>query len=340
MRPLYYTNYICTCQTSSRISRWGRDVSAIGKVQKRTFFFAPLLGSKGYESYVCFQRTNVIWVTHLHATRITSTAMTDVTTKLSELLAAARGRRAMDDALGLKREHSTKTILSTANSKSYRCLLETSSSMLPPREPSSSASESSSGESPEDLAASMRLVRSYALRVKQMPPSPEPTIFGAFPPPRGDSFIDRGRERSFRDRFLSTEGGSLGGRRGSCRSEHLRRNSDESCGPPAAQAGLQRRLPAVLPSDKADKPVKPVARADNKVLAAPAARHAAVSRRRWSSMSDINSSDSIHARQAANLTWLIPDVLPHAFSASNSSKRFRVRGEARPSAQLTEEFCY
>ena len=247
----------------------------------------------------------------------------------------------------------------------------------------------------------MRLVRSYALRVKQKPPSPEPTTFGAFPPPQCDSFLDRDREGSFRDRFLSTEGGSFQDRGGSFRSEHLRRrrqslaspwdlsrerspeparsilreekiqterasnvlakaatmlatrliaedhasaraSSDESRCPPAARGGLQRHLPALLPSDKVDAPVKSVARADTKVTAAPAAHHLAVPRRRRSSTSDIssNSSNSIHARRVAPPVWLIPDALPHAPSASNSGKRFHVRGSVRPSAQLTEEFCY
>ena len=246
----------------------------------------------------------------------------------------------------------------------------------------------------------MRLVRSYALRVKQMPLSPEPTTFGAFPPPQGDSFIDRGRGGSFRDRFLSTEAGSFRDRGGSFRSEHFRRRrqslasprelsrercpepftsilreektperapnvlamaasmlvarliaeapappcatSDESRCPPGARGSFHRRLPPLLPSDMADKPVKPVACTDKKVAAPPAARHSAVPRRRRSSMSDIisNSSSSIHARRAAPLACLIPDALPHAPSASSSGKRFHVRGGVRPSAQLTEEFCY
>jgi hypothetical protein len=53
-----------------------------------------------------------------------------------------------------------------------------------------------------------------------------------------------------------------------------------------------------------------------------------------------NSSNSIHARRAAPLACLIPDALPHAPSASDSGKRFHVRGGVRPSTQLTEQFCY
>jgi len=119
--------------------------------------------------------SQLLFSTRATARRSISTppAVADATAKLSKLLAAARGRRALDDALGfLKREPSSKTILSTTNSKAYRCLLGTSPSKPLPRAPSSSASEPDGGESAEDLAASMRLVRSYAARVKWMPPSP------------------------------------------------------------------------------------------------------------------------------------------------------------------------
>jgi len=40
--------------------------------------------------------------------------------------------------------------------------------------------------------------------------------------------------------------------------------------------------------------------------------------------------NSIYARRAAPLAWLVPDALPHAPSASNSGKRFHVRGGGAP----------
>ena len=131
--------------------------------------------------------------------------MTDATAKLSELLSAAKGRRTRDDALGfLRREPSTKTILSTTNSRSHRFLLVSRTDLsLSKAKASNGTSRSSSissdpdgGESP-DLAESMRLVRSYAARVKKMTPSPEPASFPPCQPPQGDSFLDRGRGGSF-----------------------------------------------------------------------------------------------------------------------------------------------
>ncbi|KAJ1491952.1 hypothetical protein T484DRAFT_1742711 [Baffinella frigidus] len=116
--------------------------------------------------------------------------MTDATAKLSELLSAARGRRMLDDAMGVvRREPSTKTLLSNSFIKASDICTSTASD-------------------PDDLDASMRLVRLYASRVKQLPPSLEPTAFN-FPPskPQGDSFIDRGHVGSFRDRFNSPKAG-------------------------------------------------------------------------------------------------------------------------------------
>ena len=119
----------------------------------------------------------------------TPPAMADATTKLSELLSAVRGRRAHQDAMGfLRRKSSSKTILPTTHASSHPSLLasRTATSLLHAAggtsDPSSISSETDGGESPEDLGASMRLVRSYAARVKQMPPHPGPTAFSAFPP--------------------------------------------------------------------------------------------------------------------------------------------------------------
>ena len=147
--------------------------------------------------------------------------MKDATDKLSELLSAARGRRTLDDALGVvRREPSTKTLLSTANSRTYLSC----NSFLKAADGSRSASDPDGGESP-DLAASMRLVRSYAARVKQMPPSePTPSAFPPYQPLQCNSFVIRSRGGSFRDRFLSLEeGGSFRDRGASFRSERLRR---------------------------------------------------------------------------------------------------------------------
>ncbi|KAJ1491953.1 hypothetical protein T484DRAFT_1772696 [Baffinella frigidus] len=85
--------------------------------------------------------------------------MTDATAKLSELLSAARGRRI--------------TLRSTTNALSY--LTANISSY------------------PNDFAASLRLVRSHAACVKQLPRS---DTFALSQPPQGDSFIDRGRVSS------------------------------------------------------------------------------------------------------------------------------------------------
>ncbi|KAJ1477165.1 hypothetical protein T484DRAFT_1906720 [Baffinella frigidus] len=153
--------------------------------------------------------------------------MTDATAKLSKLLSAARGRRTLDDAMGfLRREPSTKRLLSTTNARSYL----SANSFLKTPDGASSASDPGS----PDLAASMRLVRSYAALVKQMPPSPETAAFSNFPTlqaPQGDSFIDRGRVESFRDRFLAPQDRGCAFR---CafRKERLRRRQSLSSPPP------------------------------------------------------------------------------------------------------------
>jgi len=133
----------------------------------------------------------------------TPLAMTDATAKLSELLSAARERRTMDDALGFpRRKPSTKTILSITHSRSHRFLVPANSKApVGNSRPSSISSDPDGGESP-DLAASMRLVRSYAARVRKMTPSPEPTAFPPFQPPQGNSFIDRSRRGAFRRESL------------------------------------------------------------------------------------------------------------------------------------------
>ena len=129
--------------------------------------------------------------------------MADATAKLSELLSAARERRTIDDALGFpRRKPSTKTILSITHSRTHRCLLPAKSKpSVDNSRPSSISSDPDGGESP-DLAASMRLVRSYAARVRKMTPSPEPTAFPPFQPHQGNSFIDRSRKGAFRRESL------------------------------------------------------------------------------------------------------------------------------------------
>ncbi|KAJ1477164.1 hypothetical protein T484DRAFT_3641743 [Baffinella frigidus] len=155
--------------------------------------------------------------------------MTDATAKLSKLLSAARGRRTLDDAMGfLRREPSTKTLLSTTNARSYL----SANSFLKTSDGASSAFDQGS----PDLTASMRLVRSYAALVKQMPPSPETAAFSIFPTlqaPQGDSFIDRGRVESFRDRFIAPKDRGC-----SLRKERLRRR--QSISSPLPPVSLER----------------------------------------------------------------------------------------------------
>ena len=161
----------------------------------------------------------------------TPPAMTDATAKLSELLSAARGRRMLDDAMGVvRREPSTKTLLSN----SFRTASDVSSN---------SFIEASSASDPTDLDASMRLVRSYAARVKQLPPSPE-AAFGNFPPsqpPQGNSFIERAHVSSFRDRFNSPKAGC------SFRRERLlRRQSLSSPRPQVSREGSPEASSSIL----------------------------------------------------------------------------------------------
>ena len=154
--------------------------------------------------------------------------MTDATVKLSELLSAARERRTVDDALGVpRRAPSKKTLLSTTTSRSYL----SSNSFIQASHDSLCVSDPG-GEVSPDLAASMRLVRSYAAKVKQLPPNPEPTAFPPFQPPQGNSFIDRSRAGSFRDRFVSPEAGSVRDRGCSLRKERLRLRQSLSSPPP------------------------------------------------------------------------------------------------------------
>ena len=130
--------------------------------------------------------------------------MPDATAQLSKLLSTAKGRRTMDDLLNVHRcKPTTKTLLSTTNARSYVSSMQ-SNSFLEASYGSSSASNADGGES-TNRAASVRFVRSYAARVKQMPPSPEKKAFGAYPPlqpPQGDSFIDRGHGGSFQRESL------------------------------------------------------------------------------------------------------------------------------------------
>ena len=124
----------------------------------------------------------------------------NATSKFSELLSAVRGRRTMHDALGLlRREPTTKTILSITNSRYHR-FLPPANSKAPDGNwrPSSISSDPDGGESP-DLAACMRIVRSYAARVRKMTPSPETAA--SFQPPQGGS-IDRIRGESLRRESL------------------------------------------------------------------------------------------------------------------------------------------
>ena len=155
--------------------------------------------------------------------------MTDATAKLSELLSAARERRTMDDALGVpRRAPSTKTLLCTTNARSYL----SANSFIQASYDSLNVSDPGGEESP-DLVASMRLVRSYAAKVKQLPPSPETTAFPPSQLPQGDSFIDRSRAGSFRDRFVSPEAGSGRDRGSSFRKERLRLRQSLASPPPS-----------------------------------------------------------------------------------------------------------
>ena len=311
--------------------------------------------------------------------------MNDATAKLSELLSAVRGRRTLEDALGfLRREPSTKTRLSTT----YASAHPSANSFLDVLDGSRSTFDPTGGQSP-DLEASMRLVRSYAARVKKMAPSPGPTPFNNFPPfqpSQGDSFIDRERVGSFRDRFLSPQGATFRDRGCSFRRERLRRRqpkdqSPSSPPPPVSRESREispepsrsilrakyfppQRAPSgnnvslipqdspparpksyeILPSMRLASPPPrrastgcvstgvhgyPPAAASDAVktvcpsvaaAASPASRHAAVPRRRRSATADL-------CAHRPPLAWPILDALPPA----PSSKRFHVRGGARPS---------
>ena len=115
---------------------------------------------------------------------------------ITDLLSAAKGRRTLlDDAMGLLRhEPSTKTILSTMQSLSFRYLVGEGTS--------SSLFEASDGGKSPDHAASTRIARPYAARVKKMssrlivdngPPSrassddsrPVPGLSPGYPPAKG-----------------------------------------------------------------------------------------------------------------------------------------------------------
>ncbi|KAJ1478421.1 hypothetical protein T484DRAFT_1961149 [Baffinella frigidus] len=296
----------------------------------------------------------------------TPPSVADATTKLSELLSAARGRRTLDDALGFLRcEPRTKTILSTKNSRHFRSL-ETSSSLDSTADPPSSPSDPDGGKSP-DLAASMRLVRSYAASVKKMPSNPDGFLIPFLSPAGGSGPQTRGsfRRESLR-RMLSLRQSlpppcqNSPGRPTSIlrptyfspernvlfkaatvlvtrliaeQGPPVRPFSDESR--PAPQdyppaAGSQRRVPALLPAG--EDPVKTV---KPRNAATPASRHGTIPRRR-------RSSTELCARPALDLDCLDgqePLALPaSASSSSASSRRFHVRGISWPSAQSTEVF--
>ncbi|KAJ1495879.1 hypothetical protein T484DRAFT_1740638 [Baffinella frigidus] len=279
----------------------------------------------------------------------TPPAMPDATVHLSELLSAVRGRRTQDDPVGLlRREPSSKTLLCTTNSRSYF----SPNSLLKASDGSSTASDPD-GEESLDLPASMRLVRAYAARVKKMPPSPETTPFGAFPPfpaPQGGSFLNRGRGGFFRRESLHRlSSPTVSRERSSERSRSILRAKYfspeqapsgsnvpfkaasalvetriiEGDGPPPLRraefisSGLQVYPPAAASQRRLPAPPPEsgdAVSANAATAAAPVSRHVSIQRRRWASTSDLSA-------------------LP---PAPSSSKRFHVRGGERLSAQLTE----
>ncbi|KAJ1484290.1 hypothetical protein T484DRAFT_2519127 [Baffinella frigidus] len=238
--------------------------------------------------------------------------MADATAKLSELLSAAGGCRTLDDALGSPRRE--PSFLDKASD--------------------GSSSDPDSGQSPE-LSASMRLVRSYAARVKQMPPwLPEPATFGGrrrqslpvsreewlepsrstlrptyFSPERVPNVLIKSAEARLTrlTRLINEDIPLL--RTRSDESRPLRRLSTGAIStvlhgcPPAAQGGLQCRFLALIPAgedaDTADKADKTVTRAITDV-APSASRHWAVQRRKSSTDISSTGSNSANSSNSSN----------------------------------------
>ena len=257
-------------------------------------------------------------------------------------------------------------------------------------DPRTNDDSSDGGKSP-DLAASMRLVRSYAARVKQLPPSPMPSTLDAvqpFPstfrrllqrpqPPEGDDWRRRRlrkekeppkaprketeppkapRERVPRVSnllFKAAVGlvirkGGPPARPSSGESRPAPRLSGvivragslprmaaplQSLDPPAE--GRQRRPPTSSPAGQDCKdPVKK----NNRNANSPASRHGNAPRGFTSDQFSRRATPDPDCLKSP-LASRRPDELLPAANLSASSKRFHVRGGARPSSQLTEVFC-
>ena len=285
------------------------------------------------------------------ASTSTSPSVADATAKLSEVLSTERGRRTLHDASGfLRREPSTKTILSTTNARSY----PSSNSFIQASYDSLSVTDSDGGEL-SDLAVSMKLVHSYAARVKQIPPSPKPNHFSSEWAPSGSNVLFKAAA------VLVIAKHGLPARPSSYES----RAAPRLALPPLRRAstGFQKFVD-IGKKKMLEDPVKTVktrnaAPTPSRRASVPTpSRHATVPSRKRVSTPDIRSnistsSNSIYARpsgpscsssspQRRTLESRRPrpqcDLNLDARPSPSSSRRFHVRGIAHPSEQLTEVF--
>jgi len=256
-------------------------------------------------------------------------------------------------------------------------------------DPSTNEDSSDGGKSP-DLAASMRMVRSYAARVKQLPPSPMPATLGAVPPfpstfrqllhrpqPPAESDWRRRRFRKEREPPKAPRKETEPPKAPRAPPERAPRVSNLVF---KAAVGLVITKPQARPSSEASRPAPrlpgfmarggslPKMAGPPQSLDPPAegpqcrpltfrpagqdpvkkkTRHAILpASRHGNALRDL-TSDHFSRRAAPDpdclnspLASRRPDeLLPAAASSSASSKRFHVRGGARPSSQLMEVFC-
>jgi len=214
------------------------------------------------------------------------------------------------------------------------------------RDPGTNDHFSDGGKSP-DLAASMKIVRSYASRVKHKPPSPEPTTSGASPP-----FPSTFRRLLQRPRPLEESGRGL---------RRARKKREPPQAPPLPTGGVTQR-PCYFSAERAPlkpsgsnvllplPPLPPVTEVPARTSSEenrPAPRLASPPLSRASS--SINepvarrrrASEHFSRRAAPDLfsLGLPPMSQDELRPAASFNKRFQVMAGARHAAQLTEVFC-
>ena len=264
------------------------------------------------------------------ASSSTPSAMTDGT--------LAKGRRAMDTASGFLRRDSSFLRRDQARRGSPSGFVRRDQRDQSTRRDPSTNDEIANGAKSPGLAESLRLVRSYAARVKQKPPFTEPSTFEAAPP-----FPSTFRQLLQKPRPLEES------------DWRLRRLPRKERSPPQAPpfpAGSVIRRPCYFPPElglfetavaRINATGSPLARTSSEE-GRPAPRLSSppppISR---ASSTSHGTVAHFSRRAAPDLFSLDLPLTPMSRDglrpAPSESKRFLVVGAARHAAQLTEVFC-